>query len=81
MTPEERAAVMRDADDASVEELEAAERIFDALEARGFDACAETEDGVRVRCSQCAALVINGVACHETGCPNARRAARREEEE
>ena len=24
-----------------------------------------------VQCSQCEALVINGVACHETGCPNA----------
>ena len=23
------------------------------------------------RCSQCEACVINGVACHETGCPNA----------
>lgn len=26
----------------------------------------------RIDCSQCSALVINGVACHETGCPNAR---------
>ena len=24
----------------------------------------------RIRCSQCAALVINGIPCHETGCPN-----------
>jgi hypothetical protein len=24
----------------------------------------------KVKCSQCDALVINGVACHETGCPN-----------
>lgn len=24
----------------------------------------------RIRCSQCAALVINGVPTHETGCPN-----------
>jgi len=24
----------------------------------------------RVQCSQCEALAINGVACHETGCPN-----------
>lgn len=23
-----------------------------------------------VRCSQCETLSINGVACHETGCPN-----------
>ena len=28
----------------------------------------------RVRCSQCAALAINGVPCHETGCPNVERA-------
>lgn len=26
-----------------------------------------------VRCSQCDATVINGVPCHETGCPNQRR--------
>jgi len=25
---------------------------------------------VQVRCSQCEALVINGIAAHETGCPN-----------
>jgi len=24
----------------------------------------------RVRCSQCEALVINGIPCHETGCPS-----------
>lgn len=33
------------------------------LEDRGFD---RGERG----CSQCEALAINGVACHETGCPN-----------
>jgi hypothetical protein len=27
----------------------------------------------RVRCSQCESLVINGLACHETGCPNSKR--------
>ena len=27
----------------------------------------------RVRCSQCEALVINGIATHERGCPNAPR--------
>lgn len=26
----------------------------------------------RVKCSQCEALVINGTACHEPGCLNAR---------
>ena len=25
-----------------------------------------------LRCDQCEMLFINGVACHETGCPNAR---------
>ena len=35
-----------------------------SLTARGFD---RGERG----CSQCEALSINGVACHETGCPNA----------
>jgi hypothetical protein len=25
---------------------------------------------VRVYCDQCQMLAINGVACHETGCPN-----------
>lgn len=24
----------------------------------------------KVKCSQCEAVVINGIACHETGCPN-----------
>jgi hypothetical protein len=51
------------------------------LEARGFDRCepigrddyGQFKRGVRVRCSQCEALVINGIACHETGCPHDRR--------
>jgi hypothetical protein len=30
----------------------------------------------RPRCSQCNALVINGVACHEHGCPNQRKEER-----
>ena len=28
---------------------------------------------VRVRCDQCEMLSINGVGCHETGCPNSRK--------
>lgn len=45
---------------------------LDALIAQGFDRSTldEEEGTIRVRCSQCAALVINGMACHETGCPN-----------
>lgn len=35
----------------------------------------------RVKCSQCEALSINGMPTHETGCPNARKAKHREEEE
>ena len=27
----------------------------------------------RIRCSQCAALVINGIPCHESRCPNTPR--------
>lgn len=27
----------------------------------------------RVHCDQCQMLSINGVACHETGCPNSRK--------
>jgi hypothetical protein len=26
-----------------------------------------------MRCDQCQMLSINGVACHETGCPNSRK--------
>lgn len=34
--------------------------------------CLNERTCARVRCSQCAAVSINGVPCHETGCPNAR---------
>lgn len=34
----------------------------------------------RVKCSQCEALTINGVPCHETGCPNQAAADRRARE-
>ena len=26
-----------------------------------------------IRCDQCEAAMINGVFCHETGCPNSRK--------
>jgi hypothetical protein len=29
-----------------------------------------------VNCNQCEALMINGVFCHETGCPNSRKTFR-----
>jgi hypothetical protein len=41
------------------------------LHARGFDRAYIIRGGmIRAACSQCAAIVINGLACHETGCPN-----------
>lgn len=48
---------------------------LDSLLARGFDR-SELDDSepaiyINVRCSQCQALVINGTATHEAGCPNA----------
>lgn len=48
---------------------------LDRLLALGFDLSRQydRDDGgtyVRVRCSQCDALVINGTPCHETACPN-----------
>ena len=43
-----------------------------SLRARGFDQSYRVSKGLyRPKCSQCEALVINGLACHETGCPNA----------
>lgn len=41
------------------------------LEALGFDLTTDSGEGtLDVKCSKCEALVINGVPCHETGCPN-----------
>lgn len=41
----------------------------------GFDESRydRSSDRWRVRCSQCSALCINGVPCHEHGCPNQRK--------
>lgn len=55
--------------------------ILQDLHARGFDRSSplvRDESGrftraCHVECSQCEALVISGVACHETGCPNQTR--------
>ena len=42
-----------------------------ALHALGFtDSYRAAAGGVRVRCTQCEALVINGHPTHEAGCPN-----------
>lgn len=42
------------------------------LRERGFDTTKfnRTTQEYTVGCSQCVAVVINGIACHETGCPN-----------
>lgn len=45
---------------------------LDQLLALGFDLSAPSSGrNYSVRCSQCAALVINGMPAHETGCPHA----------
>lgn len=44
----------------------------ESLIGRGFDDTYIIRGGmIRPKCSQCEALVINGIACHETECPNA----------
>ena len=45
---------------------------LDNLKARGFDASYYLNRAMRVNCSQCQAVVINGMACHEHGCSNAK---------
>jgi hypothetical protein len=39
----------------------------------GFDKSYSDDGAVSIKCSQCAALVINGVPCHERGCPNIKK--------
>lgn len=34
-----------------------------------------------MRCNQCESLYINGVFCHETGCPNTHKIYDKEEQE
>lgn len=47
------------------------------LRREGFDLStyyrSQGETYYRPRCSQCQVLVIQGVACHETGCPNSKK--------
>lgn len=49
---------------------------LEQLHERGFDQSAHeashdaNKTGFKVKCSQCDALCINGVPCHEEGCPN-----------
>lgn len=47
------------------------EELIVLLTRAGFDKCTPSEEGgVIVGCSQCEALVINGIATHETSCIN-----------
>jgi hypothetical protein len=51
-----------------------------SLKRAGFDRSFKQDGELRVRCSQCNALVIMGTPCHETGCrnvPQPQRATRR----
>lgn len=45
------------------------------LKRLGFDRATRDGKYLKVRCSQCQAAAINGVPCHEHGCPNMRRGA------
>lgn len=48
-----------------------------SLRAKGFDKSTYVFGAMKmfaVSCSQCQALVINGVPTHEARCPNARKA-------
>lgn len=45
---------------------------FDGSYAVGRDDSGRFSKAIRVKCSQCEALCINGIACHETGCSNER---------
>jgi len=44
---------------------------LDSLLSRGFDNTRVYPNSLAPRCSQCEALVINGIAAHEPSCPNA----------
>jgi len=46
--------------------------VITALKQMGFDNSRKGLNAIDVLCSQCNALVINGIACHETGCPNTK---------
>lgn len=53
------------------------------LREQGFDKTQydRTMGYYRVRCSQCSAMVINGIACHERGCPNEVKERRNHDED
>lgn len=46
------------------------------LKAKGFDKSWRHRGLVHVQCSQCEAMVIQGVPVHERGCPNEKKRRR-----
>lgn len=45
-----------------------------SLRKAGFNASVDRQSGyVRFSCDSCQAMAINGIACHEKGCPNEKR--------
>jgi hypothetical protein len=48
-------------------------KLVKRLKEEGFDESLLECGVVFVKCSRCAAAVIQGVACHERGCPNVKR--------
>jgi hypothetical protein len=47
------------------------------LRSRGFNLSRRVGPGRwRIDCGACSVVIINGVACHETGCPNTPVACR-----
>lgn len=46
---------------------------FDQSYLYGRDESGRFTRAVRVKCSQCTACTINGIPCHETGCPHQTR--------
>jgi hypothetical protein len=40
--------------------------------AAGFDESYIKDKFVKIKCSQCNALVLQGIACHEDHCPNTK---------
>jgi hypothetical protein len=74
----EDATWTRDGEDHETARHEACARL-EGLREAGFDRSyvshedGETDPAVKVRCSRCEALVINGVPCHEHGCPSRPR--------
>lgn len=50
--------------------------LVEQLKEQGFDL--STTD--RVACSQCEAICINNVACHEHGCPNKKKRIKNEDD-